>query len=288
LIAIANTIAEVRSNVAAACAEGKTIGVVPTMGALHEGHLSLIRAARERCDHVVVTIFVNPTQFGPNEDYDRYPRTFDEDVASCEAEGANVVFAPTREEMYPPGFDAIVDVRGVTEVLEGAHRPGHFVGVTTVVLKLFNIVQPDIAFFGQKDFQQQLVIRKMCCDLDLPVEIVTVPTVREPDGLAMSSRNRYLSPQERQRSLVISQTLFVARDQLRAGERDVAAVEQSMRERIGQDSGIEIDYVVVRDSGTLEELSEPQPNMVALAAVRLGSVRLIDNVLIDLDASTDG
>ncbi|QDT38442.1 pantoate--beta-alanine ligase [Stratiformator vulcanicus] len=275
------SIAGLRDAVREARDSRKSVGFVPTMGALHEGHVSLIRAARQRCDFVVVSIFVNPTQFGPNEDFDRYPRTFEADSAACESTGADLIFAPQQEAIYPDGFAAEVRIGGVTEVLEGEKRPGHFNGVTTVVLKLFQIVLPDIAFFGQKDFQQQLVIRKMCRDLNVPVEINTCETVREADGLALSSRNRYLSDADRQRALALSKALFAARDELRSGATDLHTAESSMREQIGRDPGIEIDYCVLRNARTLKVPASTAEPLVLLGAIRIGQVRLIDNVLVD-------
>lgn len=280
-LAVEETIAGLRVRVAGARSEGANVGLVPTMGALHAGHVSLIETARARCGYVAVSIFVNPTQFGPNEDYGRYPRTLDADLAACRAAGADLVFIPSKEEVYPPGSTTFVDVGGLSEILEGAYRPGHFRGVATVVLKLFNMVGPDVAFFGAKDYQQQLVIRRMVRDLDVPVEIVTCPTVREPDGLAMSSRNRYLDAQQRERARSISSALFAARDRLRAGETDLKAVREGMR-RTAEAAGLTIDYATVVDTETLEELSEPQPQTVLLAAARLGGLRLIDNVEVAL------
>ncbi|HEX4589516.1 MAG TPA: pantoate--beta-alanine ligase, partial [Gemmataceae bacterium] len=204
---VVHTIVEIRATVAAARGRGLSIGLVPTMGALHEGHASLIRLARQQCGYVVVSIFVNPTQFGPNEDFSRYPRTWTEDVAVCESEGTDLIFAPERSEIYPAGFCTFVEVGELGEHLCGQSRPGHFRGVATVVTKLLTIVQPERAFFGQKDAQQARIIRQLVRDLNLPVEVVVGPTVREPDGLAISSRNRYLSPTERQRATVLVETL---------------------------------------------------------------------------------
>lgn len=274
---VAETIATMRQ--LRAGMPGRT-GFVPTMGYLHEGHLSLVRRARQDCDHVIVSIFVNPTQFGPHEDFDRYPRDLKRDLALLEKEGVEVVFTPSVEEMYPPGFHTFVEVGGVTERLEGASRPGHFRGVATVVTKLFNIVQPHCAYFGQKDAQQLVVVRKLVRDLDLPIEIVPVPTVREPDGLAMSSRNVYLSPQERQAARVLFRALSLARDLFAGGERDAERVRQQMLALIAAEPLARIDYVSVADADTLQELDQiDRPALVSLA-VDIGSTRLIDNVVL--------
>lgn len=277
---VEESIAGVRRRVAEARAAGSSVGFVPTMGALHAGHVSLIEAARGRCGFVAVSIFVNPTQFGPNEDFGRYPRTIEADLAACRDAGADLVFLPSNAEVYPDGAAAFVEVAGPATPLEGAHRPGHFRGVATVVLKLFNIVNPDVAFFGAKDHQQQLVIRRMVRDLDVPVEVVTCPTLREPDGLAMSSRNRYLESAERERARSISAALFAARDRIRGGS-DLESVRDEMRRTI-ETAGLEIDYVAIAHPETLEELREPRREMVLLVAARLGGVRLIDNIEVTL------
>lgn len=277
------TVADVRRAVADARRQGKSIGVVPTMGALHAGHVSLMDAARERCGFVVTTIFVNPTQFGPNEDFQKYPRPRDADLATCRQAGVDLVFYPTREMMYPAGFSAFVEVEGLSRVLEGAVRPGHFRGVATVVLKLFNIVRPDVAFFGQKDYQQQTLIRQMVRDLDVPVEIVTCPTIREPDGLAMSSRNAYLSADERRSALALWRALQVAREQLISGERDLERVRQTMLNTLQATPGVTVDYATVADPETLEVLAQPRPRMVLLIAARVDQTRLIDNLIVQLN-----
>lgn len=277
---IAKSIADVRAAVAAARRDGKKIGLVPTMGALHEGHLSLMREARENCDFVVVSIFVNPTQFGPHEDLARYPRPIDEDLHACENEGVDLVFHPDVATVYPPGDQTIVDVTQLSTVWEGAHRPGHFRGVTTVVLKLFNIVAPDIAYFGRKDYQQQLIIRRMCSDLAVPVEIATCPTIREADGLALSSRNRYLSDSERQTALALSRCLKTACEAVAAGETDLAVVRRQMVAQIQQTAGIDLDYATVVDAATLEEVPQASGPLVALIAARVGTTRLIDNMIV--------
>jgi pantoate--beta-alanine ligase len=260
--------------------EGQRIGLVPTMGALHEGHLSLVRTARRRADVVVATIFVNPTQFGPREDFSKYPRTLEEDLRALSREGCQFVFVPDREAMYPEGFSTYVEPPAVAGTLEGACRPGHFRGVATVVLKLFNIVPADIACFGQKDFQQLRVIERMARDLDLPIEIVCCPIVREADGLAMSSRNRYLSPAERQQALALSRSLAEAERLLAAGERDGGTIREAMR-KILTAAGIErIDYVAICDPDTLAEKPRIDGPAVALIAAFVGGTRLIDNALL--------
>jgi pantoate--beta-alanine ligase len=254
------------------------VGLVPTMGYLHEGHLSLVRAARGENEHVVVSIFVNPTQFGPNEDFERYPRDEDRDLELLRGEGVDVVFAPSVEEMYPPGDSTFVDVEGVTDVLEGAHRPGHFRGVATVVSKLFHIIEPTRAYFGQKDAQQLLVIKMMVRDQRMPVEIVGCPTVREQYGLAMSSRNAYLSPVQREAAPVLRQALERAKDLFADGERDGERLRAAMREMIDGEPLATADYVSVADTETLAELERVEADALASLAVRIGKTRLIDNV----------
>jgi len=258
---------------------GMTIGFVPTMGYLHEGHLSLIRAARADCDTVVLSIFVNPTQFGPHEDYHRYPRDLERDLELARSTGVNLVFAPTADAMYPHGYSTFVEVEGLTDRLEGAFRPGHFRGVATVVLKLFNIVQPHRAYFGQKDYQQLLVIRRMVSDLNLPVEIVPMPTVREPDGLAMSSRNTYLSPEQRRAALAIPRALERCREALQSGERKAWVVKRAGIEVIDAEPSLKLDYLAVADPETLAEPDIVGTSAVVLIAARCGSTRLIDNVI---------
>jgi pantoate--beta-alanine ligase len=275
---VARTIAELRQHMREARRQHLSVGLVPTMGALHEGHLSLIRAARARNDFVVVSIFVNPTQFGPHEDLERYPRPFDDDLRRCAEMGVDLVFAPAIEVLYPPGFRTWVEVTGLQDVLEGASRPGHFRGVATVVLKLFNLIGPDRAYFGQKDAQQVRVVQQMVRDLDVPVEVVVAPTVRELDGLALSSRNRYLEPDQRAAATVLSQALFEAAQQVRRGERDPAALTRRLAERIGSTPGAALDYAVCVDADTFAPaVSLDRPALLAVA-VRFGSTRLIDNV----------
>lgn len=280
---VVESIADVREQVAAARASGLTIGLVPTMGALHDGHARLIEACRAEVGFVVVSIFVNPTQFGPSEDFARYPRTPDQDRTKSADAGADLIFEPTPAVMYPRGASStFVEVPGLSHVLEGAIRPQHFRGVATVVLKLFEIVRPDLAHFGAKDFQQQVVIRRMVEDLDLPVEIRTVPTVREADGLAMSSRNRYLDPEQRRGAVVISKALGLAREAVSGGQRDADRVRQILRGTIELESLARLDYAEVADAESLEPLAELSPGRraVALVAARFGSTRLIDNILL--------
>jgi len=277
-VKVTRTVAECR---AARAALDACLGFVPTMGYLHEGHLALVRRARAECPSVVVSIFVNPTQFGPREDFARYPRDPERDLALLEKEGVDLVFMPEAAEMYPPGFDTWVEVGTITRRLEGRARPGHFRGVATVVCKLFNIVQPRRAYFGEKDAQQLRVVRKMVRDLDMPIEIVPVPTVREPDGLALSSRNVYLSPDERRQALALSAALRLAQELVAQGERRAAVLRARMRRRIRQEPDARIDYVSVADAETLEELTVvDRPALVSLA-VRIGATRLIDNVVVE-------
>ncbi|MHC4698829.1 MAG: pantoate--beta-alanine ligase [Planctomycetota bacterium] len=261
---------------------GGVVGLVPTMGALHEGHLSLIRMARERCGAVAVTIFVNPTQFGPGEDFEAYPKTLEADLKACDAEGADLVFTPSVATMYPPGTLTTVHVSGSTEVLCGSCRPGHFDGVATVVAKLFQILPADIAFFGEKDYQQLVVIRRMARDLNIPIEIVGCPTVREADGLALSSRNAYLSDSERAQAVSLSRALLTAVDQAAVGERNTAALTRGIREEILAAGPVNIEYVDIVDAETLEVLTTiDRPARICLAA-RIGPCRLIDNVPVDV------
>ncbi len=263
---------------------GRTIGFVPTMGALHDGHVSLIQAARTRCDYVVVSIFVNPTQFGPGEDLNKYPRPFEKDQAICEKHGVDAIFAPEPAEMYPRENLTWVNVEKLTDRLCGEFRPGHFRGVATVCAKLFNIVCPDVAFFGQKDAQQALVIRRMVADLNMPLEIVVCPTVREPDGLAMSSRNQYLSPEERKDATRIYQSLERCRAIIDAGERNADALRGRMSDILRQMPATRIEYVSIADAETLEELERVRGRVLVAVAVRVKSARLIDNILVDTPA----
>ncbi|PRX02820.1 UNVERIFIED_ORG: pantothenate synthetase [Actinomadura viridilutea] len=256
------------------------LALVPTMGALHEGHRSLIRRARELADTVAVSIFVNPLQFGPNEDFDRYPRTFAADVEACAAEGVDIVFAPTREVMYPSEPLVRVDSGPMGRVVEGAARPGHFDGVLTVVLKLFNLVRPDVAVFGEKDAQQLALIRRMAADLDVPVEIVAAPTVREFDGLALSSRNRYLSPAERRTALALSQALQAGADAAAGGPSAVVRAARAVLDKAAAaDPPLALDYLVLVDPATFTEIDDAHTGPAVLAvAGRVGTTHLIDNV----------
>jgi pantoate--beta-alanine ligase len=258
----------------------RTIGLVPTMGALHAGHMALIQQAREENDYVVVSIFVNPTQFGPNEDFDRYPRPFDKDAALCEAKGVDLIFHPSPEVMYPPGYRTYVEVTGMQNGLCGASRPGHFRGVATVVLKLFNIINPDRAYFGQKDAQQVRIIQQMVADLHRHEKVIVVRTVREPDGLAISSRNQYLDPEQRRNATVLWQALNEARAKIEAGERDAAVIQRLLTERIQTTRGAMLDYAAVVDANSLEPVAQVDgPTLLALA-VKFGATRLIDNLLV--------
>ncbi len=260
--------------------EGVTIGLVPTMGALHEGHRSLIRAARLACDASAVSIFVNPLQFGPLEDFDRYPRSLAQDLRLCQSAGVDAVFIPRAQEMYPPDFETAVSVQRLTRRYEGLSRPGHFGGVTTVVMKLLNIVRPDKAFFGQKDYQQTVVVERLVKDLNLDTEIVVRPTVREPDGLALSSRNRHLSPEERKAATVLYRALSDGRELIRAGERSVKKVEAAMTRLIWAEPLARLDYLAVADPTTLDEVRSVRGRVVLLLAVWIGKSRLIDNLIV--------
>jgi pantoate--beta-alanine ligase len=256
------------------------------MGALHEGHLSLVRQAQAQCEVAVVSIFVNPTQFGPTEDFARYPRNPQEDLELLRRFGVDVVFAPSSAEIYPAGFATFLDPGHIATVFEGAIRPGHFRGVATVVLKLFNIVRPDIAFFGQKDFQQVAVIRRLVEDLNLPVRIAVCPIVREADGLARSSRNVYLNEEERKAALVLFRSLQRAEEIAQSGETDAHKLLEEMRKTFAAESRVHLDYVAIVNPGTLEPVTRVIPGSVALVAARLGSVRLIDNLIFGPPGST--
>ena len=259
---------------------GKSVGLVPTMGALHEGHLSLVQRAKSECNVAVATIFVNPAQFAPHEDFSKYPRTLEADLQALAAANCDLIFVPSHEEMYPPGTNTFVEPPQVAQPLEGVCRPGHFRGVATVVLKLFNIIPADRAYFGQKDFQQALVIQRMVADLNVPVQVIVCPIVREQDGLAMSSRNRYLSPSERQQALALSRALTVVQEAVSRGKRDAAALAADMRRTL-EGAGIErIDYATLANPNTLVELTKLEGPAVALIAAFVGSTRLIDNCLL--------
>jgi pantoate--beta-alanine ligase len=273
---VIHTVAEMR----VARAGVADLGLVPTMGYLHDGHLSLVARAKAECSAVAVSIFVNPTQFGPSEDLGRYPRDVPRDLGLLEAAGVDMVFVPDAAEMYPSGFDTTIEVGGVTDVLEGAVRPGHFAGVATVVAKLFNIVQPTRAYFGQKDAQQSVVIRKLVRDLDMPVEVTVAPTVREAEGLALSSRNSYLTAEQRAVAPAIYGALSEARRRFDAGERDGDALREAIRRTIAAEPLMQIDYVSVADPLTLRELATVEGQALASMAVRLGTTRLIDNLVL--------
>jgi len=255
-----------------------SVGFVPTMGYLHEGHLSLVRRSKAENDFTLVSIFVNPTQFLPNEDFKTYPRDEQRDLVLLEMEGADLVFLPAVEEMYARDSYTFIDLQGLSEVLEGASRPGHFRGVATVVAKLFNLTEPTRAYFGQKDAQQALVIQKMVADLNMNLEIIVCPTIREEDGLAMSSRNVYLKPEERQTAKVIPRAIFLAQELWEAGERDAETIRRRMRQIIESAPGAEIDYVSIADPETLTELEKIGGKALVSLAMKIGSVRLIDNV----------
>lgn len=272
---------EVRGFSQEARAAGKSLGLVPTMGALHEGHLSLVRAARRSCQAVVVSIFVNPTQFSPAEDFSRYPRDLKKDCGLLAKEGVDCVFAPAAEEIYPEQGITWVTVEGMSERLCGKSRPGHFRGVTTVVAKLFHVVGPDLAFFGQKDAAQAAIIRRMVRDLNLPVRIEVMPIVREPDGLAMSSRNSYLSPQEREPALVLHRSLARAQKMLEQGERHSEKLTAAAKQEIAQQPAVRLDYFEIVDPDTLESVTTiHRPSLAAVAAF-VGKTRLIDNILLE-------
>jgi pantoate--beta-alanine ligase len=277
---LTTTIAETRAAVAAARTAGRRIGLVPTMGALHAGHASLIRAARVECEYVVVSIFVNPTQFGPAEDFSRYPRTLDADRELCAAVGTDLIFAPSAADMYPADSRTVVEVTGLQDVLCGHSRPGHFRGVATVVLKLLNIVQPDVAYFGQKDAQQALIIRRMVADLNVPVIVRVHPTVREPDGLAMSSRNRYLDPAQRLGASSLHRALKKVEELVAAGERSVPVLERVMADLIAAAPGARLDYARVVDAQTLDTIATVARPALAALAVFFGTTRLIDNTIL--------
>jgi len=278
---VAETIQSVRKLVKAARSQGKKIGLVPTMGALHIGHISLIEAAVKKCDFVVVSIFVNPTQFGPGEDFEKYPRPIDDDLRICEEHNVDLIFNPTPKEMYTAENLTWVNVEKLTEPLCGQFRPGLFRGVTTVCAKLFNIVEPDFAYFGQKDAQQAIVIKRMVADLNMPLEIVLCPTVRDSDGLAVSSRNQYLTEQQRKDAALIYKSLQKSREMIKAGIKDTEAIITQMRKILSYGSSIKIEYVSIVDAETLQALDKVAGKVLAAVAVRIGQARLIDNILVD-------
>ena len=277
---VCRTIDEMRAASRAARREGKSLALVPTMGTLHEGHLSLVRAAKAQCDLVAASIFVNPLQFGPNEDLAKYPRTFDRDRELFAQEAVDFIFAPSVEEMYPAGAVTYVSVEGLSDKLCGRSRPGHFRGVTTVVAKLFNIVEPDRAFFGQKDAAQSTIIRRMVRDLNIPVQIVVCPIVREPDGLAMSSRNAYLDAQQRKSALVLYRSLMAVQQRFDRGDRKVRALIEAGKQAFAQEPSVRLDYFEIVDPETLDPVDDlSRPTLVAVAAF-VGKARLIDNILL--------
>ena len=278
---VAKTIESVRSLVKTARSGGKIIGLVPTMGALHVGHISLIEASVKECDFVVVSIFVNPTQFGPGEDFEKYPRPIEADLKICRETDVDVVFNPTPEQMYPAENITWVNVEKLTESLCGQFRPGHFRGVTTVCTKLFNIVAPDIAYFGQKDAQQAIVIKRMVVDLNMPLEIVICPTVREPNGLAVSSRNKYLTEQQKKDAANIYKSLQKCRQMIDAGITETTEIITEMRKTLQQVPSIEIEYISIVDAGTLQNIDQIAGKVLAAVAVKIGPARLIDNILMD-------
>jgi pantoate--beta-alanine ligase len=277
---IITSLSEMQSTAESLRRQGKRIGFVPTMGFLHEGHLSLMRASRKECDVTVVSIFVNPTQFGPQEDFERYPRDAEGDRKKCESVGVDILFMPGAKEMYPEKPSVFVTVEGISDILEGAIRPGHFRGVATVVAKLFAIVKPRVAYFGRKDFQQCVVIRRMVKGLNMDVEVSVLPTVREPDGLAMSSRNTYLNVDERRAAVILSRALKAGEELIRSGVREPEKVKQKIRAVLLQEKGIVIDYAEVADPETLEPVEIVSSRMVLLVAARLGKIRLIDNLVL--------
>ncbi|MBZ4686497.1 MAG: PanC [Clostridiales bacterium] len=276
-----NKVLEIREHVKNAKKEGKKVGLVPTMGFFHDGHLELMRQARKECDVVIVSIFVNPTQFGPGEDYEDYPRDLERDMQLAEEVGVDVIFNPSVEEMYPDGFSTYVEVKGITGKLCGRSRPGHFKGVATIVTKLFNSVQPDVAFFGQKDAQQVLVIKKMVKELNIDVEIRTVPIVREEDGIAMSSRNLYLNDEERKAARILYRSIQKAQQKVQEGERDVNSLKGAVIDMISSEPLAKIDYVELLTYPELEEKDVLEGKMLLALAVKIGKARLIDNAILE-------
>ena len=283
---IIRTISWMKQVAREARAKGAVVGLVPTMGALHEGHFSLVRAAKSECSPVVVSIFVNPKQFGPSEDFQKYPRSFEADRAALENLGVDYLFAPTPEEMYPAGFRTVVAVGGLSDKLEGRSRPGHFHGVTTVVLKLFEIVQPSFAYFGRKDAQQARIIRQMALDLNLDAQIIVRPILREPDGLALSSRNVYLQSDERRAATALHQSLLAVRQEIAAGQRDVLQLLATLHRVLDAEPAIALDYAEIVDAETLEPVLSLRGNCLILLAAKLGKTRLIDNALVEQQGDT--
>lgn len=277
---VISSVSDMQKTAEALRLKGRRIGLVPTMGYLHEGHMSLMRRAREDCDVVVASVFVNPMQFGPGEDFERYPRDAEGDRKRCESTGADILFMPDAKDMYTLSAPVFVTVEGISDILEGAIRPGHFRGVATVVAKLFNITKPHRAYFGQKDYQQCIVIKRMVAGLNMDVDIVVMPTIREPDGLAMSSRNVYLAPEERNAAAALPKALKTAEELIRQGVSDLSDIKERMRNIILSSKGVAIDYIEIADPETLEPLDIAGGRMVLLVAIRINGTRLIDNFLI--------
>ncbi len=275
-----HSVHETQAACRAARREGKRVAFVPTMGALHEGHLTLVRAARAQSDFVVVSIFVNPLQFGPTEDFNKYPRMLAEDCAKLAAENVDLVFAPTKDDMYPAGASTVVEVQGVSDRLDGRSRPGHFKGVSTVVTKLFEIVRPELAFFGQKDAAQVAVIRKMVADLNMDLQVVVEPTVREKDGLAISSRNAYLSPEQRKQALVLYRALMRVHTMADTGERSAAKLIEAGKQVMSEERAAKLDYFEVVHPDTLEPVSDVSRGALVAVAAWVGNTRLIDNIVL--------
>jgi len=278
---IAKTIESIRNRIREARKSGKKIGFVPTMGALHSGHVSLIEAASKECDFIVVSIFVNPTQFAPGEDFQKYPRPIDKDLKMCEEKDVDVVFIPEPDELYPDKSLTWVNVEKLTEPLCGRYRPGHFRGVTTVCAKLFNIVLPDIAYFGQKDAQQAIVIKKMVADLNMPLEIAVCPTVREPNGLAVSSRNDYLSKQQRRDASVIYKSLQKSQELIKSDVTDIKTIISEMRKVLSRIPSLELQYIEILDAESLKQIDRVRGKVLIAVAAKLGPARLIDNIIVD-------
>jgi pantoate--beta-alanine ligase len=279
-VKICRTIGEMRAACRSARQDQRRLGFVPTMGALHAGHLSLVRAARRQCESVAVSIFVNPTQFGPDEDFCSYPRTFERDRGLLEQEGVPILFVPSTEEIYPPGSTTFVEVKGLSEKLCGRSRPGHFRGVATVVAKLFNIVQPDFAFFGQKDAAQAVIIRRMVRDLDFDVQVMVCPIVREPDGLALSSRNAYLDPQQRKQATVLYRSLMRVQFLADRGESDSARLIAAALDELKQEPEVRLDYFEIVDRETLDPVANTSQGALVAVAAFVGTTRLIDNIVL--------
>jgi pantoate--beta-alanine ligase len=277
-----DSINDIKAVIKAQKSMGKTIGLVPTMGYLHEGHMSLVSMSVQHNDFTVLSVFVNPVQFGPNEDFERYPRDIDRDIKMAEAAGVDVVFSPSVSEMYPDGYKTYVEVEGITNILCGRTRPGHFKGVTTVVNKLFNIVQPDRAYFGQKDAQQVVVIKKMVSDLNMNLEVVSCPIVREKDGLAMSSRNVYLGGEERKSALILSKSLFEAEELIKKGETGKENILKYIIDRIKSEKSAQIDYIEIVNADSLDSIEFLEGRVLIALAVKFGNTRLIDNVIVEV------